>query len=51
MEQHKDAPPGSSVPVLQPTFPVYLSCKWPVYNQQTIYHCVQMSHAGNDKIL
>lgn len=36
---------------LQPLLPVYLSCKWPVYNQRTIYQCVQMSHAGNDEIL
>lgn len=36
---------------LQPMLPVYLSCKWPVYNQRTIYQCVQMSHAGNDEIL
>lgn len=27
------------------------SASGPVYNQHYIYQCVQMSHAGNDKIL
>jgi len=42
---------SSVVLVLQPVFPVQLPCEWPVYNQHNIYQCVQMSHAGNDKIL
>lgn len=48
LEQNVDVSPPASAALM---FPEQLPCKWPVYNQQNNYQCVQMSHAGNDEIL